>query len=315
MATNHRYTHSMNTAKFPTVASAHGGREHAIGTVTKGCPQLNHHRWGGQTMKNFLLIGLPIALLMSGLAIAQSDFDGTWRIDLNKAQMPDKPDVFLLQGGNYQCKTCVPAINVKADGEDHSVTGNPSYDTINVKILGDQGIEKIQKQKGRAVATSRMTVSPDGATATVESTDTSSTNSDPVTYKEIATRLGKAKRPAGAHAISGSWRTSKIESISDNGLMFTFKVDGDILNMAMPAGRSYSAKLDGTDAPYKGNSVVNGVSVMRLGKATIEETDKHDGKAVKVTRLMVDPADTKTMEMIVTDRLRGTTTVFVAHKQ
>jgi hypothetical protein len=54
---------------------------------------------------------------------------------------------------------------------------------------------------------------------------------------------------------------------------------------------------------------------MRQGKATIEETDKHDGKAVKVTRLMVDPADTKTMEMIVTDRLRGTTTVFVAHKQ
>jgi hypothetical protein len=110
--------------------------------------------------------------------MAQSDFNGTWKIDLNKAQMPDKPDVLLLQSGNYQCKTCVPAINVKADGEDHSVTGNPSYDAISVKILGDQAIERIEKQNGKTVGTSRMTVSSDGATATVEFTDSSNTNSD-----------------------------------------------------------------------------------------------------------------------------------------
>jgi len=264
-------------------------------------------------MKKLLLVALPIVLLMPVLTKAQSDFDGTWKIDLNKAIMPDKPEVFLLQRGNYQCKTCVPVINVKADGEDHSVPGNPSYDAISVKILGDQGFERIEKQKGKTVATSRMTVSPDGATATVEFTDSS--NTDPVTYKETVTRQGKAKRPGGAPAISGSWRISKIESISDNGLLLTFKVDGDSLNMNTPAGQSYSAKLDGTDAPYKGNSGINGVSVMRLGKGTVEETDKRDGKAVRVTRLMVDPGDTKTMELIVTDSLRGTTTVFVTHKQ
>jgi hypothetical protein len=266
-------------------------------------------------MKKLSLVVLPIVFLMPVLTMAQSDFDGTWKIALNKAQMPDKPDVLVLQSGNYQCKTCVPAINVKADGEDHSVTGNPSYDAISVKILGDQAIERIEKQNGKTVGTSRMTVSPDGATATVEFTDSSNTNSDPVTYKETVTRLGKARRAAGAHAISGSWRISKIESISDNGLLLTLKVDGDRLNMNTLAGQSYSAKLDGTDAPYKGNSGISGVSVMRLGKATVEETAKRDGKAVKVTRLMVDPGDTKTMELIVTDSLHGTTTVFVAHKQ
>jgi hypothetical protein len=266
-------------------------------------------------MKKLLWIGLPIVLLMPVLAMAQSEFDGTWKIDLSKATMPDKPDVFLLQGGNYHCKSCVPVINVKADGEDHRVTGNPYYDSISIKVLGDQSIEGIEKQYGKTVMVSRMTVSPDGATAMIEITDSSNTNSGPATYKETMTKLGKAKAPGGAHAISGSWRSSKMESVSGNGLMLTFKVEGDNLNMTTPAGQSYSAKLDGTDAPYKGSSGINRVSVMRLSKGTIVETDKHDGKEVKVLRLMIDPADTKKMQIIVADSLRGTSTLLVADKQ
>ena len=266
-------------------------------------------------MKKLFWVGLPIILLLPVLAMAQSDFDGTWKIDLNKSTMSDKPDVFLLQGGIYQCKTCIPVINVKADGEDHRVTGNPYYDTINIKDLGDQGIERIEKQNGKTVATSKMMLSSDGATATLEFTDNSNANADRVTYKATVTRIGKAKRPAGAHAISGSWRISRMESVSDNGLTLTFKVDGESLNMTTMAGQSYTAKLDGTDAPYKGNSGINGVSVMRLSKGTIVETAKYDGKEVKVTRLMIDPADTRTLEMIVTDSLRGTSTLLVAHKQ
>jgi hypothetical protein len=160
-----------------------------------------------------------------------------------------------------------------------------------------------------------MTVSPDGATAMIEITDSSNTNSGPAVYKETMTRLGKAKPPARAHAISGSWRTSKMESVSGNGLTLTFKVEGDNLSMTTPAGQSYSAKLDGTDAPCKGSSGINRVSVMRLSKGTIVETDKHDGKEVKVMRLMIDPGDSKKMEIIVADSLRRTSTLLVADKQ
>jgi hypothetical protein len=267
-------------------------------------------------MKKILLIGLPMVLLMPALVTAQSDFDGTWKIDLSKAVMPDTPEVFLLQNGSYQCKTCVPRISVKADGEEHSVTGNPYYDTISVKVLNDRSIERTEKQNGKTVATSRMTVSPDGNTATLEFTDSSNTNADPVTGKTIMNRVTKAKRPpTGSHAISGSWRTSKMESDSDNALIFTFKTEGGSLTMTNPTGQSYTTKLDGTDAPYKGDSRISSVSVMSLGKGTLVETDKHDGKEVKVTRLMVAPGNTKTMEMIVTDSLRGVTTVLVANKQ
>lgn len=266
-------------------------------------------------MTKLLLVGLPIVFLMPVLTMAQSDFDGTWKIDLNKSIPPSKPDVYLVQGGTYQCKTCVPMVNVKADGEDHSVTGNPHLDTISVRVLSDQGIERVEKKDGKTVATSKMIVSPDGATASVELTYSSNTSSEPIIYRETVTRLGKAKHPTGSHAVSGSWRISKIESVSENGLMLTFRVDGDTLTMTTPAAQSYTAKLDGTEAPYKGNFGSDKVSVVRLGKDTVEETNKRDGKPIKVTRLMVDPGDTKTMEMIVTDSLRGTTTVFVAHKQ
>lgn len=93
-------------------------------------------------MKKLFWVGLPNILLLPVLAMAQSDFDGTWKIDLNKSTMSDKPDVFLLQGGNYQCKTCVPVVNVKADGADHRVTGNPYYDNDQHQGLGRPGYRK-----------------------------------------------------------------------------------------------------------------------------------------------------------------------------
>jgi hypothetical protein len=96
---------------------------------------------GGHIMKKLLLAGLLggllVAWLMPAPAIAQDAFDGTWKVDLNKAHMPKKPDVLLLQNGIYECKTCTPAVSIKADGEDHKVTGHPYFDTMAVKATDD----------------------------------------------------------------------------------------------------------------------------------------------------------------------------------
>ena len=75
-------------------------------------------------MKTLLGIGLLASLLLPSLATAQSAFEGTWKIDTNKAEFPKKPDVFLLQDGIWECKTCVPPIKIKADGQDQPVTGH-----------------------------------------------------------------------------------------------------------------------------------------------------------------------------------------------
>src|SRR5260370_1428597 len=116
-----------------------------------------------------------------------------------------------------------------------------------------------------------------------EFTDSSNTNADPVTGKGEETRV--AKGPAGSHAISGSWRASKMDAVSDNGLLFTYKVSGDSLTMTSPTGQSYTAKLDGTEAPFKGDPGTTSVSVKKMGMNTMEETDKRDGKVISVARM------------------------------
>jgi hypothetical protein len=237
-------------------------------------------------MKKPLLVGLVVAFLMPFGVRAQSDFDGSWKIDLTKSSVSSNPKVFLLQNGTYQCKSCVPVINVKADGTDQNVAGSPYFDTVSIKAEDDRSIVDTRKKGGKVVATSKTTVSPDGTTAIFEFTDSRYSNADPVIGKGSMLRVGKGKRPAAAHAISGSWRISKLESLSENALVFTLKVEDDTLNMTNTTGQSYAAKLDATDAPYKGDPGITTVSVRRLGKLTIEETDKRDGKAIRVKRLM-----------------------------
>ncbi|GAB2533890.1 hypothetical protein [Rhodanobacter koreensis] len=267
-------------------------------------------------MKKLLLAGLLGGLLVAWLiptpAMAQNAFDGTWKVDLSKVHTPKKPDVLLLQNGMYDCKTCVPAIGVKADGTDQKVTGHPYFDTVAIRVVDDHSIQETDKRNGKVVATSTMTVAADGKTAAFEFTDSSNTNSDPVTGKGSMTRV--ATGPKGAHAISGSWRTTSYGNVSDNGLTFTYKVDGGNLSMTSPTGQSYTARTDGTDAPYKGDPGTTSVSIRKLDKNSVEETDKRDGKVISVSKMTVAD-DGRTMDIVVNDKLRGTTMSFVAAKQ
>ncbi len=263
-------------------------------------------------MKKLFLIGLLMLLLTPVFVAAQNAFDGTWKIEVNNAQFPKKPDVYLLQDGMYHCKTCVPPVDLKADGQDQKVTGHPYYDSMSVKVVDDHTIEQAQKKDGKTVTTSKTTVSTDGKTATFEFSDSSASNADPVTGKGEMIRV--AKGPAGSHAISGSWRTSKMENVSDNGLAFTYKVEDGSLTMTTPTGQSYTAKLDGTDAPYKGDPGTTSVSVKSTGKHSIEETDKRDGKIITIAHMTV-AASGKAMNIAIDDKLHGTTSQFIAKKQ
>jgi hypothetical protein len=263
-------------------------------------------------MRKLILAGSLLALFVPAVAVAQSSLDGTWKFDLKTAQFPTKPDVFVLQDGAYQCKTCIPPIDVKADAEDQKVTGHPYFDTVRIRILDDNTIEETDKKAGKTVAVSKLTVSADGKTLMFDFTDSSNTNAAPVTGKGTETRV--AAGPAGSHAISGSWRMSKIENVSDNAVTVTYKAEGDSLTMTSPTGQSYTAKLDGTEAPFKGDPGVTSVSVKRIDANTFEETDKRAGKAISTSRMTVS-ADGKTIAYVSHDLRAGTTTKATAIKQ
>ncbi len=243
---------------------------------------------------------------------AQSAFDGTWKADMGSAKFPDKPDEYLLKDGTYQCKSCVPPINIKADGQDQRVSGYPYFDTMSVRVADDRTVEYTNKKNGKTVGTGRSSVSADGNSLSFEFTDSSATNADPVTGKGSSTRVSKG--PAGAHAISGSWHVEKMESVSENGLIITFKTVGDSLTMSTPTGQGYTAKMDGTEAPYKGDPGTTSVSVKKTGPNSFEETDKREGKVISVTRMTVS-ADGKSMKVVNDDKLHGTQNEITLEKQ
>ncbi|MGA7926247.1 MAG: hypothetical protein WCA20_09635 [Candidatus Sulfotelmatobacter sp.] len=243
---------------------------------------------------------------------AQSPFEGGWKIDLAESQSSTRIYTYLLQNNTYRCTSCDPPLDIKADGRDQKITGEACYDTVSLKVVDDWTTDEIDKRSGKTVGTSRVTVSSDGNSATFESMESCNANGDVVSGKDILSRVTKG--PQGAHAVSGSWRISKRVNRSENALVVTLKLEGDTFSFADPSGQSYAARLDGTETPFKGDLSNTMVSVKRIGENTIEETDKHDGKVVEVTRFTLS-ADGKTMTVSMESKVTGTTRQFVAHKQ
>jgi hypothetical protein len=263
-------------------------------------------------MKRILLGGVALVLLAPDPVLAASPFDGTWKADVSSAQLPKKPNVYELKGGMYECKSCVPAVSVKADGMDHAVTGHPYYDMEAVKVVDDHTVEITDKKNGKVTYTGKQTVAPDGKMMSFEFSDSSATNSAPVMGKGTAVRI--AAGLAGAHAVSGSWRTVSYASISDNGLTTTYKVDGNTLTMTTPTGQRYAATMDGKSAAMTGDPGTSSVSVMKLADNKVRETDRRGDKVIGVATMTVS-ADGKTMNVISEDKLRGTTMTYKAMKQ
>jgi hypothetical protein len=245
-------------------------------------------------------------------AVAQSPFDGTWRIDPESQRFSAKPDIYLLKEGRYQCITCDPQLDLPADGADHPITGEPCYDTVSVRVVNDHTTEETDKRNGKTVGTTRIIVSPDGKTATTEWMETCNANDDISSGKDILSRVTKG--PRGSHAISGSWRTLKRWNQSENALVVTLKLEDETFSFADPTGQSYVARLDGTETPIKGDLSNTMVSVRRIGVNTIQETDKHNGKIVEVVCFTVW-ADRKTISVSMENRMKRATTRFVLRKQ
>ncbi|HEY2416431.1 MAG TPA: hypothetical protein VGH84_00810 [Steroidobacteraceae bacterium] len=263
-------------------------------------------------MKKLTALATLAALLLPALVMAQSAFVGTWKADLSNVQMPQKPDRYLLDKGVFECLTCVPPVKVPADGQDHAVSGHPYFDTVAVKIIDDHTIQETDKKAGKTVTTSTTRVAADGKTATFEFSDNSASNGAPIVGSGVATRVAAA--PAGAHATSGSWRTTKLNNISDNGLLVTYALDGSTLKMSNQLGQSYAAPLNGKDVPYTGDPGLTSVSVKRISANTVEESDKRNGKVVWVGRMTV-AADGRNLKVAWKDNLRGTSGSYAAVKQ
>ncbi len=82
--------------------------------------------------------------------------------------------------------------------------------------------------------------------------------------------------------------------------------------MTTPTGQSYTAKIDGTEAPMKGDSGITSVSVKKIGNNTIEETNKRGDKVVGVMKATVDG---NTLNCTYDDQLHGSSMKYTATKE
>jgi hypothetical protein len=251
-----------------------------------------------------------VALLVPAAASAQGPLDGTWKIDVASAKFPEKPEQYLLADGRYTCSTCVPKVDVKADGTDQQITGSKYRDTVAVTMVNDRTVRFTSKKDGKVVSEGTSTVAADGKTLTEEFTSYPPAG-EPVKGKIVSERVDKG--PAGAHALSGSWKATKAADFSDAAMTVTFKSTADGLSMSSPTGESYDAKFDGKDYPIKGDRGGSMVSIRKIDDRTVEETVKRDGKVVGVARMTVSP-DGQTLNFKYDNKERGTTMTYAAKK-
>ncbi|MCF8167497.1 MAG: hypothetical protein K9K38_00095 [Rhodoferax sp.] len=83
-------------------------------------------------------------------------------------------------------------------------------------------------------------------------------------------------------AIDGRWRSKDSDEI------VSFRTESGSVTMAASSGVGYTAKLDGSDAPVKGDKDVDTVSVVMLDNGTLVETNKKSGKEWLTMRMQVD---------------------------
>ncbi len=61
-------------------------------------------------IRRFVPIVFVMGFLAPAAAMAQSNFDGIWKIETNSMQFSTNPRVVLLQSGTFQCRKLCTAI-------------------------------------------------------------------------------------------------------------------------------------------------------------------------------------------------------------
>lgn len=224
-------------------------------------------------------------LLVPALCSSQAAFEGTWRPDPQRPGASSKPEEIEIVDGTYLCVSCSPSYEVSVDGRDHPIKSNPYFETLSVEIVDAHTVRRIAKRAGRTVTEMKDTVSLDGRSRTSTQTVIGMM---PKTV-ELTRRYSRiASGPAKSHALSGRWRETEMD-LTHHDEDTTYRVTGKTIAMTDRLGRSFTATVDGPDAPYLGDSSFTSVSLRLIDAHTLEESDKKDGKVVHVNRWSIAP--------------------------
>jgi hypothetical protein len=248
-------------------------------------------------------------LLVPGMALASSAFDGTWKLRPNSTKTTGRADQFQVLDGTYTCSSCVPEIKVKADGSDQKVEGHDYYDTVAVRVVSPSSIHIIEEKGGRRAMAMNYEVSTDGNTLTGKFEDYTGTQVATGTFTETR----RAPGPPGSHRVSGSWQPNQLHEANDAARTFAYEMTADQFSIHWN-GQSYNAKFDGKQYPVHGDPGKTMVTVKRLDDLTVEETDHRQGRVTDEIRLAA-ASDGKTVEVTRNDVIHQQIMTYTLEKQ
>lgn len=252
--------------------------------------------------------------LVSAAAPAQTAgrFDGHW-VDELKTQMGEAGfDAYLVANGVYKCASCKPPRAYPADGRMRAVPSDVSVLRESVTIAGPRTmITRIVDHEMTRETT--MTVAPDGKTATYVALDAWPGRAGRLRTVYLAKRVAPA--PAGAHAVSGSWRGVAYLQVPEEYRSVDLRESGGFFTRSNFRHGRYTARIGGPPAPVTGDGKNIYQASVRAPDPRIRiETILLNGKPV-VERTYALSEDGRSMTTTVRDPNGGEPFSTVSHRK
>ncbi|HEV2578708.1 MAG TPA: hypothetical protein VGU25_15995 [Acidobacteriaceae bacterium] len=191
-----------------------------------------------------------LALAFSAIpALAQSPWNGTWKLNQAKSHMTGDTytltksgDTYHMNGGSFQ-------FDYACDGKDYPIFGG---ETVSCKETPTT-VDSVYKQNGKTVQTTKHQLDASGKSYTSISTNMLAAGGTTVS-KTTFTRVGQGT------GFTGTWKST---STSTNHVeTFTLAVNGNSLHVDVPEEHvTWEGKLDGTPAAVHGPNVPDGVMI------------------------------------------------------
>lgn len=259
-------------------------------------------------MNRFVLFAVAVVGIVSP-AVAQSLFDGVWKLEPDNIQASSTIYDISLRDGVYACRTCRPPWSVPADGAFHPVTGQ-DFEETSVRVVDDRTVIFTRRKDGRGVYQAIDTISADRKFLGFSWTEFSGAGK---AITGTGSWIRASPVPQGSHAITGTWRELRPNRMSDNTLTFTIRTEGDLLKMTYGTGEAYAAKFGDAAVAIAGAPSGTSVAVRKVSDTAFQETEMSDGDVVaNVTSTLLDQS---TMEIVRRDAVSGRKTRRRARRQ
>ncbi|MEL6238063.1 MAG: hypothetical protein AAFQ90_05660 [Pseudomonadota bacterium] len=238
-------------------------------------------------------------------AAATGTFAGTWVGQVESLE-DDQVRNYVIADGTYTCNHCIPPVSVATSGEFESVEV-PGVDGVKVALVDDNTLEFGLRLGDKELSKGKWTVSEDGNTLTVVSTDVS--GETPVSSTSTYERA--AAGPEGSHAVSGEWKFAGLSDMEEAARTFTFTIDGDQLTQTTLDG-DMTMTVGGEPVVPEWSSAGVATGVEKISDTVYKFTATLDGEVVGITEMSVEG---DTLNGTSTDPRNGSTSTFKATRK